>query len=165
MRGHNNCQWLNIVERDFCGKSCIGTYCKVHLLKNRQNRKVPEHCRSCHRGLQSELPLCRSCHRGLQSELPLCRACHRGLQSELPLCRACHRGLQSELPLCRACHRGLQSELPLCRACHRGLQSELPLCQACGRDKLRHSLLAKEKKVTENFRLVMRLLLVQQTPI
>ena len=63
MKGHNICDWTKVGERALCGKSCCGTYCKVHLSKIWQGRKIPVPCKSCGRGVQSDIQLCRTCGR------------------------------------------------------------------------------------------------------
>ena len=63
MKGHNICPWTKVGERGLCGKSCCGTYCKVHRFKIRQGSKIPVPCKSCGRGVQSNIQLCRACGR------------------------------------------------------------------------------------------------------
>ena len=33
MKGQNTCQWLVIGCTEFCGKSCLGDHCKIHLAR------------------------------------------------------------------------------------------------------------------------------------
>ena len=63
MKGYNNCAWLKVGELEICGKSCCKKYCKFHLAKIRKGRKIPVPCRSCGKGVQSEIELCRACGR------------------------------------------------------------------------------------------------------
>ena len=63
MKGHNICNWTRVGEIALCGKSCCGTYCKIHLFKIRKGSKIPAPCRSCGRGVQSDIQLCRACGR------------------------------------------------------------------------------------------------------
>ena len=63
MKGHNKCAWLKRGEAKECGKSCLGEYCKIHLAKIRKHGKIPVPCRSCGKGVLSEIPLCRACGR------------------------------------------------------------------------------------------------------
>ena len=46
MKGHNLCTWMKIGETVFCGKSCCGTYCKVHLARIHRDCRIPVPCRS-----------------------------------------------------------------------------------------------------------------------
>ncbi|MEW8689182.1 MAG: hypothetical protein AB2556_25450, partial [Candidatus Thiodiazotropha sp.] len=61
MKGFNNCAWLKVGELRTCGKSCIMTYCKVHLAKIRKGKKIPTPCRKYGKGVQSEIEICRAC--------------------------------------------------------------------------------------------------------
>ena len=63
MKGHNICNWTRVGEIELCGKSCCGTYCKIHLFKIRKGSKIPAPCISCGRGVQSDIQLCRACGR------------------------------------------------------------------------------------------------------
>ena len=63
MKGHNHCSWLKRGETEVCGKSCLGEHCKIHLAKIRKGCKVPVSCRSCGKGVQSDIHLCRGCGR------------------------------------------------------------------------------------------------------
>ena len=63
MKGLNICNWTRVGEAALCGKSCCGTYCKNHLFKIRKGSKIPAPCRSCGRGVQSDIQLCRACGR------------------------------------------------------------------------------------------------------
>ncbi|MEW8688035.1 MAG: hypothetical protein AB2556_19665, partial [Candidatus Thiodiazotropha sp.] len=63
MKEINNCAWLNVGELGTCGKSCIVTYCKVHLHKIRKDKKIPTPCQKCGKGVQSEIKICRACGR------------------------------------------------------------------------------------------------------
>ena len=63
MKGLNICNWTRVGEAALCGKSCCGTYCKNHLFKIRKGSKIPAPCRSCGRGVQSDMQLCRACGR------------------------------------------------------------------------------------------------------
>ena len=63
MKGLNICNWTRVGDAALCGKSCCGTYCKNHLFKIRKGSKIPAPCRSCGRGVQSDIQLCRSCGR------------------------------------------------------------------------------------------------------
>ena len=63
MKGHNLCGWLKVGETENCRKSCIGVYYKVHLARIRRKSKIPVPCRSCGKGVQSEIHLCQVCGR------------------------------------------------------------------------------------------------------
>ena len=63
MKGHNLCAWIKVGETAICGKSCCGTYCKIHLSKIRKFHKIPVRCRSCGKGVKSDIQLCRACGR------------------------------------------------------------------------------------------------------
>ena len=63
MKGHNACVWLRVAEVRICGRSCLQTYCKVHLAIIRKGREIPVPCRICGSGVQSDIELCRACGR------------------------------------------------------------------------------------------------------
>jgi len=55
MKGHNRCAWLKVGEPEVCGKSCCQKYCKIYLARIRRGSKSPVPCRSCGKGVQSEI--------------------------------------------------------------------------------------------------------------
>ena len=63
MKGRNICEWLKVGETEVCAKSCCQKYCKIHLARIRKESKIPMPCRSCGKGIQSEIQLCRACGR------------------------------------------------------------------------------------------------------
>ena len=63
MKGHKQCAWLKVGETENCKKSCIGEYCKVHLARIRRKSKILIPCRSCGKGVLSEIHLCQACGR------------------------------------------------------------------------------------------------------
>ena len=62
-RGTNTCAWLKVSTTDLCGRSCLGTHCKIHLARL---RKGPPHqpCNKCGKGVTSATGLCRGCGAG-----------------------------------------------------------------------------------------------------
>ena len=60
MKGHNQSAWLKVGETENCKKSCIGEYCKVHLLRIRRQSTIPVPCRFSGKGVQSEIHLCQA---------------------------------------------------------------------------------------------------------
>ena len=63
MKGHNRCDWLKVGEKELCGKSCCNQHCKVHRARLRKGSRIPVPCKSCGKGVQSEIQLCRACGR------------------------------------------------------------------------------------------------------
>ena len=61
MKGHNQGAWLKVGETENSKKSCIGEYCMVHLVRIGRKSKIPVPCRSCGKGVQSEIHLCQAC--------------------------------------------------------------------------------------------------------
>jgi len=61
MKGYNCCAWLKVGELEVCGKSCCQQYYKVHLARLRKGSRTPVRCRSCGKGVQSEIQLCQAC--------------------------------------------------------------------------------------------------------
>ena len=57
------CAWIKVGETALCGKSFCGTYCKIHLEKFRKGSKIPVRCRSCGKGVQSDIQVFRDCGR------------------------------------------------------------------------------------------------------
>ena len=63
MKEHNQCAWLKVGKTENCKKSCFGEYCNVHLARISKESKIPVPCRSCGKGVQSEIHLCQACGR------------------------------------------------------------------------------------------------------
>ena len=62
LKGHDTCAWLQVGATDRCGKSCLDTYCKVHLQRLRRGSLLPEPCAVCGRGTQAREPtICTPC--------------------------------------------------------------------------------------------------------
>ena len=59
-KGHNTCVWLRLSSTELCGKSCLGDYCKVHLLQLRKGSRT-EPCQGCGVGVVNKLRLCCPC--------------------------------------------------------------------------------------------------------
>lgn len=60
MKGYNKCRWLVIDSTERCGKSCMGSYCKVHLSALRKRTGTPETWRiHCKDGCNIELKIDR----------------------------------------------------------------------------------------------------------
>jgi len=45
-KGHNICAWLRLSSTEVCGKSCLGDFCKVHLVQLRKGSRT-KLCRGC----------------------------------------------------------------------------------------------------------------------
>jgi len=59
-KGHNTCVWLRLSSTELCGKSCLGDFCKVHLVLLRKG-SCTEPCRNCGVGVTNKQHLCCSC--------------------------------------------------------------------------------------------------------
>ena len=59
-KGHNTCIWLRLSSTELCGKSCLGDYCKVHLLQLRKGSRTKP-CQGCGVGVVNKLRLCCPC--------------------------------------------------------------------------------------------------------
>ena len=53
MKGQRDCGWLLISSLNHCSKSCLGEYCKGHLVRIRRESPIPIPCRRCGKGPQS----------------------------------------------------------------------------------------------------------------
>ena len=62
-RGTNTCAWLMLGTTNLCGRSCLGTHCKIHLLRLRKGPPL-QPCGKCGKGVRSSFGLCRGCGAG-----------------------------------------------------------------------------------------------------
>jgi len=59
-KGHNTCTWLRLSSTELCSKSCLGDFCKVHLVQLRKGSRTKP-CRSCGVGVTNRQQLCCPC--------------------------------------------------------------------------------------------------------
>ena len=59
-KGHNTCIWLRLSSTELCGRSCLGDYCKVHLVQLRKGSHTKP-CQGCGVGVVNKLRLCCPC--------------------------------------------------------------------------------------------------------
>ena len=59
-KGHNTCAWLRLSSTELCSKSCLGDFCKVHLVQLRKGSRTKP-CRSCGVGVTNKQQLCCPC--------------------------------------------------------------------------------------------------------
>ena len=63
MKGKDTCKWLLLGSTQYCGKSCMEQYCKIHLARLRKGPGTRE-CRGCGKGVKTNLSLCKACGAG-----------------------------------------------------------------------------------------------------
>ena len=59
MKGKNQCQWLVLSSTELCGRSCLGTYCKIHLARLRKGSGTKP-CLVCGKGIVNKFLLCQA---------------------------------------------------------------------------------------------------------
>ena len=55
--GKNTCQWLTLGSTELCARSCLGTFCKVHLNRLRKGGGTKP-CKKCGKGVYNRYLLC-----------------------------------------------------------------------------------------------------------
>ena len=63
MKGKDTCKWLLLGTTQYCGRSCMEQYCKIHLARLRKGPGTRE-CTGCGKGVKTNLSLCKSCGAG-----------------------------------------------------------------------------------------------------
>ena len=61
MKGTQSCTWLSIGTTTTCSRRCVYSCCKVHRAQLRRGAILPQACRRCGVGTQSEARLCERC--------------------------------------------------------------------------------------------------------